>query len=136
MISLPGYKILAIIPGKISRNKGRIFRYPQKIVLALAWSKFLAAKALCTITWKRMYNLKKTTEIHYSSPPLIMLPPSAMKSGLVWGVASLWWGQFSCILLFQSPKSSLTRRVAFGVKVLIRLDLYCNWIKHPQLTYL
>ena len=48
--NLPLNKILEIIPGKTINQRGRNFRYPASIVPAFAFDKFLAARALCTIT--------------------------------------------------------------------------------------
>ena len=47
---LPAYNNLEIMPGRTMRNKGKILRTPANTVPALAWVRFLAARALCTIT--------------------------------------------------------------------------------------
>src|SRR3989442_4897629 len=39
------------MPGSTSRNTGRIFRNPAKIVPAFAWPSSRAESTRCTITW-------------------------------------------------------------------------------------
>lgn len=50
--SLLGNRILATIPGKTKSHMGKIFRYPARMVPALACDKFLAASTRWTMTWK------------------------------------------------------------------------------------
>ena len=45
------YSAYAMSPGITSRNTGRIFRKPAKIVPALAWPSSFAESTRCTITW-------------------------------------------------------------------------------------
>ena len=53
IVSVPVYKILLIIPGRMMMNIGNNFKYAAKIVDALAWAMFLAANVLWTINyWK------------------------------------------------------------------------------------
>lgn len=46
IVSVPVYKILLIIPGRMMMNIGNNFKYAAKIVDALAWAMFLAANVL------------------------------------------------------------------------------------------
>ena len=48
--NLLGKRILATIPGNTINQRGKNFRYPAKMVPALACDKFFAANALWTIT--------------------------------------------------------------------------------------
>lgn len=51
--TLPGNRILAIIPGKTSRNRGKILIYAHRMVPAFAWSNVFPARALWTMTYNR-----------------------------------------------------------------------------------